>query len=205
MRTDEAFRELGISPDTPVAEVRRRYRRLVKELHPDTAGGVPLTEARRTARVARVVQAYRRICGDERSTASAPGSPPEGSQRIFALGRIVLESADSARRLEAVRELAASEKRTAALYLQQAIADRDPHVAAQAARGFLRCAGVRVEEDALDLFDQLPATRRVVLVQAVLSSGRDLPRLLACARADSDETVRSAASRFPVGRGRWSA
>ncbi|SIQ05797.1 hypothetical protein SAMN05920897_10358 [Alkalispirochaeta americana] len=208
MRIDEAFRELGISPDTPVAEVRRRYRRLVKELHPDAAGGASPAEALRSARVARVVQAYRRICGEERSSDAEGRASREGSQRIFLLGRTALESSSRKERLQAVQELGASGKRIAALYLQRAIADKDADIAARAAQGFLRCAGVRVEEEALELFDQLPASRRVLLVEAIPSSGRPLPRLLACARIDSDERVRRAVeclSMRPVRPGQRSA
>ncbi len=57
---------LGLSPGAPVAEVRARYRTLVRELHPDRmiARGVP-EEARRMAeqRLAAVTAAYEEIAG----------------------------------------------------------------------------------------------------------------------------------------------
>ncbi len=57
---------LGLAPGAPVAEVRARYRALVRELHPDRmiARGVP-EEARRMAeqRLAAVTAAYEEIAG----------------------------------------------------------------------------------------------------------------------------------------------
>ncbi len=60
----DAFAVLGLSPDTPPAEARRRWRQLVRELHPDhvAARGMPAEAVRlANARLAAVNRAWAEI------------------------------------------------------------------------------------------------------------------------------------------------
>ena len=57
MRTDEARRVLGVSPQATTAEVRRRFLRLSLQHHPDTNGG----SKDATSRFMRVRDAYRTL------------------------------------------------------------------------------------------------------------------------------------------------
>jgi len=61
---DDPFEVLGIAPDSKIAEVKKRYKSLVKELHPDKqiAAGVPAEMVRlSTDRLARINAAYAEI------------------------------------------------------------------------------------------------------------------------------------------------
>jgi curved DNA-binding protein CbpA len=53
-RLDHAYATLGVPRDVSAAQARRAYRRLVRELHPDTGAGD-------VARLTAVRQAYREI------------------------------------------------------------------------------------------------------------------------------------------------
>ena len=61
---DDPFEVLGLEPGVRLAEVKKRYRSLVKELHPDKqiAAGVPAEMVRlATERMARITSAYAEI------------------------------------------------------------------------------------------------------------------------------------------------
>lgn len=76
---DRAYETLGISPDASISEVRRRYRRLLKEHHPDHGGS--------RERFLRIQRAYEEITGephlpDHRSTAD-PSFPADYAAPTF--------------------------------------------------------------------------------------------------------------------------
>ncbi|MET0606277.1 MAG: J domain-containing protein [Beijerinckiaceae bacterium] len=53
----KAFETLGVEPHTPKAEVRARYKELVKRLHPDTNGG----DRSREEQLQAVIRAYKTL------------------------------------------------------------------------------------------------------------------------------------------------
>ena len=66
---DEAFRVLGVRPETEPADVRRAFRQLVRTLHPDVN---PAPDAGRS--LAAVVDAHRLLTAHGRA-AAAPARP----------------------------------------------------------------------------------------------------------------------------------
>jgi hypothetical protein len=77
MDTREALSILGISPGASAGEVRAAYLRLIRDRHPDVAGGDPGT-ARQAARVNQAYTVIRAVLADSGGAevpASAP-SPP---------------------------------------------------------------------------------------------------------------------------------
>ncbi len=87
MDTGEALAVLGISPGTTADEVRTAYLRLIRDRHPDVAGGDPTT----TREAARVTQAYAVIRAllsttgattvPEPATPSSPNPPTPAAKR----------------------------------------------------------------------------------------------------------------------------
>jgi hypothetical protein len=63
MRRDEHFSILGLLPGASPREIRRAFRRLVLDLHPDRRGG----DARSAARLRGVVDAYEALIGPPRA------------------------------------------------------------------------------------------------------------------------------------------
>ncbi len=197
MRTDEAFVVLGLSPDTPLRDVRRRYHALIKELHPDTSG-------EDTDQAARVIEAYHRIregTQREQRHREGPGRTrseprPVTPKDIFTLGRWLTTASDRTVRLYAVRRLAASGLQSASVFLRQAMLDGDREIASSAMEGFLRCAGLSAERSILNVYDRMTGVQRLILIAAIEQTGRLLPRVLSWALADRDPRVRRAARRL---------
>ena len=199
MQRDEAFTVLGLSPETPLKDVRQRYHSLIKELHPDSSGAD-------SDRVTAVIEAYHCIReqvvrnryqeeGRQTRRESEPGRQM-APRTVFTLGRWATTAPDRRVRLNAVRQLAASGLQSAAVFLRQAILDGDRIIASSAAEGFLNCAGVSAEQSVLDLLDRMSVPHRLILLAAIEQSGRMMPRVISWAMADPDRRVREAASRI---------
>lgn len=205
MRNDEAFLVLGLSPETSLGDVRRRYHVLIKELHPDTAGENP-------EKVAQVIEAYHCIRKGSmrhryhetgrRATGESDSSCSMSPRTVFTLGRWAATATDRRVRLHAVRRLAASGMQSAAAFLRSAMLDSDREIASSAAEGFLSCAGISAEQSILDLFDRMPVSHRLIVLAAIEQSGRVMPRVITWALVDSDRRVREAAMRLQHTGGR---
>ncbi|HET9682341.1 MAG TPA: DnaJ domain-containing protein [Candidatus Limnocylindrales bacterium] len=70
----DPYRVLGLPPDASQAEVKRAYRRLAKELHPDAAGESALP------RFLELQDAYELLTGTRVRTVRAPGSPASAAR-----------------------------------------------------------------------------------------------------------------------------
>lgn len=205
MHSDEAFRVLGLSPETPLRDVRRRYHVLIKELHPDVIGDD-------SGSVSRVIEAYHCIRqgvirsryqetgrrSDREQDAERPLSP----RTVFTLGRWSTTATDRRVRLHAVRRLAASGLQSASVFLRTAMLDTDREIASSAAEGFLACAGISAEQSILDLLGEMTVSHRLIVLAAIEQSGRVMPRVVTWASADPDRRVRDAALRLQHTGGR---
>ena len=201
----EAYRVLGLDPETPVEDVKAHFRRLVKQMHPDGASSVSHARA---VDLGSVVEAYRTLA--ESSTGAAVRKPtehhgapswrqaPQGRRarrggappNVFSLGRLATKSSDAAVRLRAVELLGSLGKRAAGVYLRQAIFDTDPSVARAAATAFAHSPGRQVEQELLELFDQLTVEQRLAVLRSLHGGGSTLNRLVAYATADPNPSVR---------------
>jgi hypothetical protein len=211
MLRHDAFRILGVPQETPEEEVRATYRDLVKQMHPDARNantGAPVD-------LGIVVEAYRTIIRGATSPSAqrraypgnaegAPlrkrrrrtGSPPPerlSAASIASLGRFANSAADPLLRSRAVAKLASSGRHMAGVYIRQAVFDADRGVAAEAAAGLVSIPGVRTENEIIGLFDQLSAEQRLRVLDALVQSGRTMPRLIAYASADPHAAARRAA------------
>jgi DnaJ-class molecular chaperone len=65
---DQAYATLGLPRDVSAAQARRAYRRLVRDLHPDTGAGD-------VAKLTAVRQAYREIEQTASANADRPSRP----------------------------------------------------------------------------------------------------------------------------------
>ncbi|MFW5828604.1 MAG: J domain-containing protein, partial [Alkalispirochaeta sp.] len=111
MRLREAYRILGLEPDTDRDQVTAHYRELVKQMHPD-AGGVIID-------VGRLVEAYRTIIAQTGERKARRPSSAGGS--IFSLGTLATSSGEAALRKQAVQQLAQRQRYAAAVFLKQAL------------------------------------------------------------------------------------
>ena len=193
----EAFGELGVSAESPLEEVRHRYRTLIKSLHPDAAG----TDE---TRVTRVIEAYRTIC--ERTERPRRivrrQSQRMDTRAVFTMGRWATAATDPRVRLHAVQRLRSSDLHAALVFLRQAMFDSDLEIAASAAAGFVERAGASAEQTILECFTVLSVSHRLVVLGAMEETGRYMKRLLAYAAADPDRRVREFAARIREAGGR---
>lgn len=189
MRPAEAFGVLGLASDTPLKEVRRTYHGLIKRLHPDASG-------RDSEQIVRVIEAYHSIRKTDAKSGPFDARETIDPRTVFSLGRWATQASDRRVRLHAVRRLSASRLQSAAVFLRNAMNDSDREIASSAAEGFLFCAGVNAEQTLLDTFETMPVVNRIILLAAIASSGRYMPRVLAYAAADPVSRVRDAAERI---------
>lgn len=183
MKSREAFELLGVTPDTPLKEVRRQYHRLIRENHPDGSTGNP-------ERATRIIEAYQHIRtrAVERITLTAP--------QVFVLGQEAVHGGNAQMRLVAVRQLGRSAMQSAVVFLRQALFDHDEAVALAAARGLVTCGGLRCEDTLLGVFDDLSEAQRVAVIQAVKTRRTTMKRLLSYALADPSMRVRHIAQQI---------
>lgn len=197
MDRTEAYGELGVSEESPLEEVRRRYRTLIKTLHPDAAGA---DETRAT----RVIEAYRTICERiEKPRRRVRREPPRMDTRaVFTMGRWATTATDARVRMHAVQRLRSSDLRTALVFLRQAMFDSDLEIAACATAGFVERAGAGAEQTILECFTVMSVSHRLIVLGAMEETRRYMKRLLAYAAADPDRRVREFAARIREAGGR---
>jgi hypothetical protein len=255
----EAYLVLGVTARTGRTELKKRYRALVKAVHPDSSRialhddiGRIVEAYRIAARVAPIdaTPAPRRapagVRTGEQRRASGDGRTPEGrgdggrrataarqrppeqrraheqqrppEQRdsqsarhdnpprdhtahvraVFVTGQRATQAPDAATRVRAVRELGATQLRSAIVFLKQALFDGDRQVAVEAARQIVAIPGSRTEVTVIELFDQLAREQRLAILEAVIEHHLPFSRLVAIARADRDATVRARAKELSL-------
>lgn len=180
MQLHEAYRILGLEPETSVEQVTAHYRGLVKQMHPD-AGGVIVD-------VGQLVEAYRTIT--THAGVTKPRSPAVAGSSVFSLGKLATSSAEAALRLQAVHQLAQRRRYAGAVFLKQALFDTDRDVAQAAALAIVSIPGTQVERDLLALYEQLTPRQRIGILQELHQRGREMSRFVAYASADTDSEVR---------------
>ena len=183
MRLREAYRTLGLEPDTHRDQVTAHYRELVKQMHPD-AGGVIVD-------VGRLVEAYRTIIahsGEQKAhRLSSTG------RSIISLGKLATSSGEAPLRKQAVQQLAQRQRYAAAVFLKQALFDTDADVAYAAATGMVLIPGAQIERDLVTLYEQLTPRQRVGILGELRRQGRAMPRFVAYAAADTIPEIRKLA------------
>ncbi|MEX2443577.1 MAG: hypothetical protein WD492_08230 [Alkalispirochaeta sp.] len=183
MQLREAYRILGLEPDTAVERVTAHYRELVKQMHPD-AGGV-------TVDVGRLVEAYRTIA------THAVNPNPQGTasrgESVFSLGKLATSSGEAALRRQAVQQLAQRRRYAGAVFLKQALFDTDADVAQAAAVGMVSIPGAQVERDLITLYEQLTTHQRIGILRELRRGRREMPRFVAYAAADPHREIRTLA------------
>jgi hypothetical protein len=77
----DAWRELGVTPDTPLDDVRRAWRAAARETHPDRGGDPAVFNRKRTA--------WESLRGRASQEPSAAPEPPRSWDRARAINRAV--------------------------------------------------------------------------------------------------------------------
>lgn len=193
MRSDrELWAVFGLPPGADSRDLKKAFRQLTKRYHPDSSKD-PAT-ARRFSRVVRVYQLLSRKAGQEREVpAEQGGAEPE--EDLFALGTEFTVSRDAGTRLEAVKRLGLSGKRSAYIFLRKALYDDSPEVVAQAVRSVALLGIRQADGEMASLFSRSDA----VLKRTILETARGtrepvfLPALRA-AKTDPDAAIAAAAS-----------
>lgn len=72
--TARAYATLGVAPGAPLGEVRKRYRALVRQWHPDRFAADPQGQAEAAVRMRAINDAFR--CVAARTTVPQPGPDP---------------------------------------------------------------------------------------------------------------------------------
>ncbi|HKK47726.1 MAG TPA: DnaJ domain-containing protein [Alkalispirochaeta sp.] len=187
MRLRDAYRILGLEPNTQRDQVTAHYRELVKQMHPD-AGGVIVD-------VGRLVEAYRTIIAH--TGAAKPHRASSFGSSIFSLGKLATSSGEAALRKQAVQQLAQRKRYAGAVFLKQALFDTDAGVAYAAATGMISIPGAQVERDLVSLYEQLSVRQRSGILRELRRQGRAMPRFVAYATADTIPEIRNLAQEIP--------
>ncbi len=206
----EAYGILGVSAHHGVTEIRMRYRRLVKEYHPDVTH-------RQGDTLARIIEAYRIVesatAGSRpRKTRGATGgrkersSPPRGhsaapaeggggdsARLVFQLGGVAMSGKGGAHRCDALRRLVHTGSRSAAVFVRQCLFDADKEVRHEAARLIPLVPGERRESMLIEVVDRLTSQQCVAMLKTIGRYKLPYRRFVGYAAADSRASVRNAA------------
>lgn len=193
MKSDrELWAVFGLPPGADSRDLKKAFRQLTKRYHPDSSKD-PAT-ARRFSRVVRAYQFLSRKAGEEREVSvDRGGAEPE--EDLFALGTEFTVSRDARTRLEAVKRLGLSGKRSAYIFLRKALYDDSPEVVAQAVRSVALLGIRQADGEMASLFSRSDA----VLKRTILETARGTrePVFLSALRAaktDPDAAIAAAAS-----------
>lgn len=193
MRSDrELWAVFGLPPGADSRDLKRAFRQLTKRYHPDSSKD-PAT-ARRFSRVVRVYKLLSLKTGEPRE--DSKGEPfLDREEDLFALGTEFTVSRDERARVEAVKRLGLSGKKSAYIFLRKALYDDSPEVAAQAVRSVALLGIRQADGEIASLYSRSGA----VLKRTILETARGtrepvfLPALRAAA-SDPDREISAAAS-----------
>ena len=163
----ECFRILGVPESAPDSEIKRAYRRMVMELHPDT-GQRPDNLA-----FSRVVEAYRSISSFKSARRILDFPPrPEASgfrksqgvkrtraernwgqnESLHSLGNTLLNGKTPYQRSFAALRLGNSGQKSSYVYLRKALQDKDPQVVISSVRAIGKLKIDYATQDLFSLF-----------------------------------------------------
>jgi len=188
----ELWAVFGLPPGADSRDLKKAFRQLTKRYHPDSSKD-PAT-ARRFSRVVRVYELLSRKAGPARETPAEPGgTDPE--EDLFALGTEFTVSRDAVTRLEAVKRLGLSGKRSAYIFLRKALYDDSPEVVAQAVRSVALLGIRQAEGEMASLFSRSgSALKRTILETARGTREPVFLSALRVARSDPDASIASDAT-----------
>jgi len=189
----ELWAVFGLSPGSDSRDLKRAFRQLTKRYHPDSSKD-PAT-ARRFSRVVRVYKLLSLKAETHREAALDDKSIDPDEEDLFALGTEFTVSKNADARVEAVKRLGLSGKKSAYIFLRKALYDDSPEVAAQAVRSVALLGIRQADGEIASLF----ARSGVGLKRTILETARGtrepvfLPALRA-ARSDPDSVIAELAS-----------
>ncbi len=192
MRSDrELWALFGLPPGADSRDLKKAFRQLTKRYHPDSSKD-PAT-ARRFSRVVRVYKLLSREAGGTRDT--GPADPPaDPEEDLFALGTQFTVSRDTGTRVEAVKRLGLSGKKSAYIFLRKALYDDSPEVAAQAVRAVALLGIRQADGEIASLFARAGADLKRTILETARGTREPvfLPALRA-ASTDADPGIAAAA------------
>lgn len=197
MRDDrELWAVFGLTPGADSRDLKRAFRQLSKRYHPDSSKD-PSTARRFT----RVVRAYKAL---SQTAPGVEGAEPGGKKLetdaegddLYALGTAFTLSKNPADRLQAVKRLGLSGKKSAYVFLRKALYDDSPEVVAQAVRSIAFLGIRQADGEIASLFARSDLSlKRSILETARSTSEPVLLSTLRAARADPDKEIAAQAAR----------
>lgn len=193
MRSErELWAVFGLPPGADSRDLKKAFRQLTKRYHPDSSKD-PAT-ARRFSRVVRVYKLLtRKSEGTRDISASEIAVDPE--EDLFALGTEYTVSREAEARVEAVKRMGLSGKRSAYIFLRKALYDDSEEVISQAVRSVALLGIRQADGEIASLFSRSgEALKRTILETA--RGTRELVFLpaLRVASLDPDSKIAGAAA-----------
>lgn len=193
MRSDrELWALFGLPPGADSRDLKKAFRQLTKRYHPDSSKD-PAT-ARRFSRVVRVYKLLSRESAGTREV-PAPESSVEAEEDLFALGTEFTVSREAATRVEAVKRLGLSGKRSAYIFLRKALYDDSEEVIAQAVRSVALLGIRQADGEIASLFSRSGENLKRTILETARGTREPvfLPALRV-ARSDPDASIAGAAA-----------
>lgn len=193
MRSDrELWAVFGLPPGADSRDLKRAFRQLTKRYHPDSSKD-PAT-ARRFSRVVRVYKILSLKTGEPREDSKGE-TFLDREEDLFALGTEFTVSRDERARVEAVKRLGLSGKKSAYIFLRKALYDDSPEVAAQAVRSVALLGIRQADGEIASLFARSGAGLKKTILETARGTREPvfLPALRA-AVSDPDGEISAAAS-----------
>ncbi len=189
MRSErELWAVFGLSPGADSRDLKRAFRQLTKRYHPDSSKD-PAT-ARRFSRVVRVYKLLSLKAGPSRETVPEDEPPDPEEEDLFALGTQFTVSRDADERVEAVKRLGLSGKKSAYIFLRKALYDDSPEVAAQAVRSVALLGIRQADGEIASLFARSGAGLKRAILETARGTREPVFRAaLKAARSDPDSGI----------------
>lgn len=156
------YAELGLPDNAPLSEVRRAYRELVKQLHPDSGG----PEADQV-RLDRVVEAYRSLTAGESSTKRPARESPREVSELDRMMNLARSGRTPSLRLLGVKGLRRIGGPAAVRCLADVVLDKDARVGEKAIEALVEMSPERAAAAFGGLYRRAEADRRVVMIEAL--------------------------------------
>ncbi len=184
----ELWALFGLPPGADSRDLKKAYRQLTKRYHPDSSKD-PAT-ARRFSRLVRVYKILSPKAPAAREPRRPEGGGEEHEEDLFALGTEFTLSRSPAQRMEAVKRLGLSGKKSAYIFLRKALYDDSPEVAAQAVRSVAFLGIRQADGEIASLFSRADPVLKKSILETALSTGEPvfIPALKA-ARTDPDPRI----------------